>query len=143
MTAPSLTGACKAEQKKPKQMQERSCFSLSLCRLCLVASQHGTEYGENIFAAANKGRPFVLFSVYINARQEPKDDTQLRAHVLLPPQPSPERNNSVADLRFHLSASEQRSGALLDVYHHGDETNLALHCTIKALMEGKQAGKPR
>lgn len=49
----------------------------------------------------------------------------------------------MSDLRFHLSASEQRSGALWDVYHHGDETNLALHFTIKALMEGKQAGKPR
>lgn len=60
----AVFGARKAEQKKKrKQMQERWCFSLSLCRLCLVASQHGTEYGENIFAAANKGRPFVLFSV--------------------------------------------------------------------------------
>lgn len=54
-----------------------------------------------------------------------------------------ERNNSASDLRFHPSASEQRSGALRDVYRRGDGTNLALHFTIKALMEGKQAGKPR
>lgn len=142
MTAPSWAGGRKAEQKKTnkkrKQMQERSRFSLSLRRLCLVASQHGSEYGGNIFAAAHRGRPFALFGVGVNARQEPEDDT-----VEGPRSASSAAEGKNCDLRFHLSASQQRSGALWGVYHHGEQTSLALRFTIKALMEGKQAGRPR
>lgn len=53
-------------------------FTLPVCCLYLVALQCHTEYGENIFLEANKSRQTVLFSVKINACEEPKDDTSLK-----------------------------------------------------------------
>lgn len=80
-----LISACKAEQTFARNVQKNvnRCththpFTLSVCCFYLVALQCHTEYGENIFLGANKSRQTALFSVKINAWEEPKDDTSLK-----------------------------------------------------------------